>query len=155
MQRIFIALFLMLLLSGCTAVRTSMIAGTQSPSVNNQYQGVLYVEFGTLSDARPVMQRECQYYGGLNEVSIINRTPPGVVASINSMGGTYWFYKCNGVSIQNQIIPKSNSETLSPRNDAPLVDNKITVEAARKKCSDLGFKAGTERFGECVLRLLR
>ena len=29
------------------------------------------------------------------------------------------------------------------------------IDLARKKCGDLGLKSGTERFGECVLRLSR
>jgi hypothetical protein len=27
------------------------------------------------------------------------------------------------------------------------------MEDAKKKCADLGFKAGTEQFGNCVLKL--
>ena len=29
------------------------------------------------------------------------------------------------------------------------------LDWAKKKCTDLGFKAGTERFGNCVLQLSR
>ena len=28
------------------------------------------------------------------------------------------------------------------------------IDAAKKECKDLGFKPGTENFGECVLKLL-
>jgi formylglycine-generating enzyme required for sulfatase activity len=36
-----------------------------------------------------------------------------------------------------------------PSSNAPALDR------AKKKCADLGFKAGTERFGSCVLQLSR
>jgi formylglycine-generating enzyme required for sulfatase activity len=36
-----------------------------------------------------------------------------------------------------------------PSSNAPALDR------AKKKCTDLGFKAGTERFGSCVLQLSR
>ena len=63
-KKVFIAVALTFTLTACATVRTSMTAGAQSPSVRNNYQGVLHVELGGLSDARPYMIRECQSYGG-------------------------------------------------------------------------------------------
>jgi hypothetical protein len=44
---------------------------------------------------------------------------------------------------QNQYTAPSNSNT----------DLKVLIEGAKEKCSDLGFKANTEAFGKCVLKL--
>ena len=37
----------------------------------------------------------------------------------------------------------------------PTVNNNLDLNSAKKECAELGFKAGTEKFGECVLQLLR
>ena len=48
----------------------------------------------------------------------------------------------------------SHSErTVERTPDAQTVRPSIDLTQARKKCGDLGFKQGTEKFGECVLRL--
>ena len=48
----------------------------------------------------------------------------------------------------------SHSErTVERTADAQTVRPSIDLTQARKKCGDLGFKQGTEKFGECVLRL--
>jgi ATP phosphoribosyltransferase regulatory subunit HisZ len=44
-----------------------------------------------------------------------------------------------------QSTPQLNQEVLSER--------KASIEDFKQKCLDLGFKAGTEQFGKCVLRL--
>ena len=32
---------------------------------------------------------------------------------------------------------------------------KVTIDDAKSQCTDIGFKKGTERFGECVLELMQ
>ncbi|MDC0542607.1 hypothetical protein OAO24_03935 [Methylophilaceae bacterium] len=32
---------------------------------------------------------------------------------------------------------------------------KVSIEDAKSQCTDIGFKTGTERFGECVLELMQ
>lgn len=44
---------------------------------------------------------------------------------------------------QNQFTTPSNNNT----------DLKAQIEGAKTKCADLGFKANTEAFGKCVLKL--
>jgi hypothetical protein len=44
---------------------------------------------------------------------------------------------------------KANEASISPSvNTTP-----ISMEQAKSKCQDLGFKAGTESFGQCVLKI--
>lgn len=38
-------------------------------------------------------------------------------------------------------------------NASPVQQNSTSMDNAKKKCSDLGFKSGTEGFGKCVLQL--
>ena len=44
-------------------------------------------------------------------------------------------------TVPNQSIPSASSKDVS------------NIDNAKKKCSDLGFKSGTEGFGKCVLQL--
>jgi len=39
--------------------------------------------------------------------------------------------------------------------DAKIPTPKVSIEDAKIKCTDIGFKAGTEKFGDCVLELMR
>lgn len=141
-------------LSGCATVY--MVPGSQSPSVINNFQGVLYMELGGLADIRPYMLRECQHYGGLNESSILKKTPPGAIATFNSIAGTYWSYKCNGTPQGTQTNSETNRNKVEAINNVKSETNSnIAIEDAKEKCSSLGFRVGTENFGECVLTLMK
>jgi hypothetical protein len=37
----------------------------------------------------------------------------------------------------------------------PTTTSRISITDAKSQCTDIGFKAGTERFGECVLELMQ
>ena len=62
-----------------------------------------------------------------------------------------------------QNLPNYNAGTVSSGAGQPLASYsqpsttpaaaKPSLEDAKVKCKDLGFKAGTERFGDCVLKL--
>lgn len=157
MRRVLLAGIAALSLSACGTVRTEggPMPGLQSPRSSNGYQGVLYVELGGLSDAIPFMARSCQTYGGVNEASIINKAPDGLVA-INALVGNFYFYRCNGPSvIQSQSVQSNQVQPVSSQGNitagtSPSID---LIESAKEKCADLGFKPQTEKFGDCVLRL--
>ena len=50
---------------------------------------------------------------------------------------------------------RSNSATQPSmvKQELPTPNTGPSIEEAKKECSELGFKAGTEKFGECVLQL--
>jgi thiol:disulfide interchange protein DsbA len=50
-------------------------------------------------------------------------------------------------TFRNQPIESNNSVSTSTQ------QSQNTIENAKQKCSDLGFKSGTEGFGKCVLQL--
>jgi hypothetical protein len=153
-RKVFTVLWLSITLSSCATVKTSMIAGTQSPGVANGYRGVLYVELGGLTDARPVMLRECSPYGGLRETSVRAGGADGMIAALNSIGGTYWSYECHPPATKTSAPEpqfKNDQQVRSQTIDERAVSN--SLEEAKSKCSNLGFKAGTEKHGDCVLRL--
>lgn len=48
---------------------------------------------------------------------------------------------------------KKASETSTPNQNN--TNNALTFEQAKSKCIDLGFKTGTESFGQCILKLAK
>jgi hypothetical protein len=146
MKKFFIVL-ICLLVSSCT-VRTKFIGGTYTPSLANNYEGLMFVELNdSYHVAEPYMLQECRPYGGLKQTSVQKTGAPPGFSGMN-FGNTYWKYSCNGLSnSQNINIPVTS--TIAPS----YSPNKISLDEAKKKCSDLGLKAGTEGFGKCVLQL--
>ncbi|MDM7943992.1 MAG: hypothetical protein QUV35_15315 [Hydrogenophaga sp.] len=136
-----------LLISGCATVYTERIAGTQSPTNTNQYRGVLYVELGALSDAKPYMENKCKFLGGLNENSINNNAPSGAIASLNSIAGTYWSYECKGIVTTDSAQTSSEIKTVNKENNEAFVD-----ESSLEYCRKIGRPIGTNEFNGCVRR---
>ena len=50
------------------------------------------------------------------------------------------------------LVPPS---TPTPATPTPTSIPKVSIEDAKSQCTDIGFKTGTERFGECVLELMQ
>jgi len=55
------------------------------------------------------------------------------------------------LDITTQVI--NLMQGTSPANQEALNERRANLEDFKQKCLDLGFKAGTEQFGKCVLRL--
>ena len=52
-------------------------------------------------------------------------------------------------------IPAKFSNVKSGHEESEINKPKVSIEDAKSQCSDIGFKKGTERFGECVLELMQ
>jgi hypothetical protein len=78
-----------------------------------------------------------------------NQLPSGLTCSIFAENDTIINVPPN-YPIISQTSPASNITETKPVT-APT--SSININDAKSKCSDLGFKLGTERFGDCVLRL--
>ena len=52
---------------------------------------------------------------------------------------------------KNQALAPTNTTLAPPATPDPTP--KVSIDDAKIQCEDIGFKAGTERFGECVLEL--
>jgi hypothetical protein len=57
-------------------------------------------------------------------------------------------------NVQTQIAVEKNPQLLQS-NQKSAIPNQVGVglETAKKKCIELGFKSGTESFGQCILKL--
>jgi hypothetical protein len=147
MKKLFTIFSIAIFLTGC-AVHTRYSGGTFLPSLANNYEGLLTVELSdSYQTAEPYMVQACSSYGGLKQGSA-QRTgaPPGFGGW--NFGYTYWKYTCNGLGQGNR------QPSFSPRQELPK-SNSITIDEAKKKCTDLGLKPGVESFGKCVLQLTK
>ena len=50
---------------------------------------------------------------------------------------------------------QEKSQALVAPTPTPTPTPKVSIEDAKSQCSDIGFKAGTEKFGDCVLELVQ
>jgi hypothetical protein len=57
-------------------------------------------------------------------------------------------------TLKHPGIPTSNNRAnLAPSSNQLVNNSGASIDEAKKKCADLGFKMGTEGFGNCVLKL--
>jgi len=118
---------------------------TYRPSPLNSYTGLIA---GELSDPPVVnMAANCSSYGGLDYSSIKSVPLP----SWGVIGYVYKSYKCLGPSTP----PPSNTlnQSIAPISSNNPEPFKMSLDDAKLKCVELGFPTGTERFGNCVLKL--
>ena len=169
-----------LFLVGCT-VYTKRSGGSYQPSASNNYEGLLVVEFSLDGyDAAEIhMIRECEPFGGFKRGSAHKTSAPPPYDKWGwNFGNTYWKYSCNGLKIatQKSSTPRFDCETkLGSKASRNLVDqcvdahsknipflyptientpkSNLSFDSYKTKCTDLGFKPGTQEFGKCVLQL--
>lgn len=152
-RNILFSLLLVAMLSACT-VRTRHVGGTYEPSLANNYVGLLSIEISEdVDDVLPHMARVCARYGGY-KLGSAARSPSPV--GLLGWGNTYWKYQCNGLAGSDASKPKftgTASRAQIPKETAPT--RTISIEEAKRKCSELGFKEGTDLFAECGLKLIK
>jgi hypothetical protein len=66
----------------------------------------------------------------------------------NLFYGFEYGFSCNYASVKREIIPERN--TLIKNNTEITGD---IIELSKEKCLQLGFKTGSEKFGDCVLKI--
>ncbi len=69
------------------------------------------------------------------------------------------FYPQNGLRPSSAVSPPAhllnlpNKSTQGHQLTESGASDRLTLEAAKRKCVDIGFKAGSEQYGKCVLQL--
>ena len=109
------------------------------PTIGNGYRGVL-VEMSASSEGALLTRAHeiCSNRGGLKEGPHYSHTVP--------LGWKFYNYRCAGFQMPTV-------QSIQPVMQQPNFVQPASMNAAKSKCEDLGFKAGTEAFGNCVLRL--
>ena len=92
--------------------------------------------------------------------------PPNRLVRIKDRGnGTFVTEVTGWAAAQNEIdklLPKKQiiedfktEEEIEEEVEQEMRENSTSIDEAKTTCLDLGFKEGTEKFGECVLQLTK
>lgn len=119
------------------------------PSPSNGYRGVFYAWAVPQEQLNQEAASLCAQYGGLRHPGVV---PYGVqqynFSCLGNVPAPQPRNVANPVASPPQApLPRSSTEPLP--NAAPS----LSIEAAKQKCLDLGFKLNTEALGKCVLQL--
>ena len=138
---------LLILLSGCEGIHTHP----------NNVGGLILVKTLEYDEAevRQEAIRSCESRNGT--LSRMEKTDGGHLADNTVLGYYYFNFYCEPKVIadtqpkQYDTIDTSNIkiEASPPEKTSSPLD----LSTAKRKCSDLGFKPKTEKFGKCVLEL--
>jgi hypothetical protein len=127
--------------------------GVKHPSPLNGFTGGVFIE-PFASDYIELMQMRCNSYGGLDFSS-------QTTVHQSALGEKVIQYKCNAANTKTIDAPPQRSISIrpnvsvekSPPSSIPAPTTSFSLDESVKKCTDLGFKTGTEGFGKCVLQL--
>jgi hypothetical protein len=135
-------------LSGCGTVQTGT-HGTYPPTPSNGYRGL--VGWVVTGSQLQEMARNCVNYGGLKSWERARGWEQGGGPTIGVM---YQNYECHGPINPPALRKVETIPALQPQyQSAPPAINSSTIDSASAKCVELGFKKGTEKFGDCVLKI--
>jgi hypothetical protein len=129
-----IIFFSIFFLTSCSILRDHQLPSAKDP------EGVILAGNTYARDIYKKMDENCRAYGGYNPRSVYS-LPEGWSETAEKR----WYYKCMK---DPQVITQIKKPIQQPRTEVNL-----GFSEAKKKCTDLGFKSGTEDFGKCVLQL--
>ncbi len=139
MPKNFIFIVLVLAISGCTSIKK---ADSNSVEVWEHFSDVSSEKVNRLA------REHCQMYG--KQAQLEDHRPRSFLSSEYD---EYRFRCVAKSALPNPIYAPPNSIKVEP--PAPIKSNGLTIDSAATKCGELGFKSGTEAFGNCVLKLSR
>ena len=171
-------LLLITFLTGCAVYNSPYqhaSYGTFDPARSNNYSGKIAYEPG--GDYISHMRNQCAPYGGLDSNSVRDTT----TKTLGNHFGLLKEYKCRGVpgpQINQVVVPAKNQNDevkklqaevsrlqelekakQEPNQAEAVIKNvapeseRLSLDASKKKCMELGFKPSTEGYGKCVLQL--
>jgi hypothetical protein len=127
-------------LTGCTSIQKN----TESPNII-----VIKSHFltGSENNVNYYAKQHCGRYGATPVLREVKKG--GMFFSESGQGemSLYYFDCIRQPEVTKQVVPQVTLPT------TPIKPAEVDLSDAKKKCSDLGFKSGTEGFGKCVLQL--
>lgn len=127
-------------ITGCTSIDTKL------SSPNNVVISSHFIH-GSIS---AVENEAKQYCGKYRAIPVLRETKKGGIFSSESGRGEmslYYFDCIRQPEAIKQVAPPVSLPSV------PIKPVEIDLSDAKRKCTDLGFKSGTEGFGKCVLQL--
>lgn len=171
-----LVLIAILNLAGCASEVSNRGITAQLPSLENRFTGVFSTEaIGTAGSFTPQVTQLCSRLGGLETgptyigeglfTRFFQYRCKGMGANIEAHSPL--INKSPATSSQADGVQKLQAEVTRPREIEPQVvlpsqsqnksssteNERLTLEASKKKCTELGFKPATEGHGKCVLQL--
>jgi hypothetical protein len=152
----------------CDRVTSMHASFKNSKGFDAWFQKVLRLDLSTLIEEKASLRQGVIYWKTVGtRVKITYITKSGLVrywkilpnklafASIkprgNKMVTSGIRYKCDLSSVEVISVLTGVSKTLPPRS-APSTNSKLNK--AKSLCTELGFRSGTEKHGDCVMKLL-
>ena len=97
----------------------------------------------------------CNSLGGVKNTPTYSHTVP--------LGWKFYNYQCNGYKLATPISSSPNIPKIdiypAPQSSTtpPPAESRqgISIDEAKKKCIEIGFKSATEALGKCVLQLTK
>lgn len=150
-NNIFLLLGMLVVLGGCSSVmepNAGLCEDCQEPSAGNGFVGKFVLRWDAKNDLNIANNISQKYCGSLNGV----KRQPSVYTRFTNY--VKYEFQCHGYTaplpvVQQAVQPQVQS--IAPQNNNTNL--KTQIEEAKAKCADLGFKANTEAFGKCVLKL--
>tara|TARA_R110002020_G_scaffold470429_1_gene696345 strand:- start:338 stop:871 length:534 start_codon:yes stop_codon:yes gene_type:complete len=169
-----ISVFIFLFLAAC--------AGLERPSFSGMDKKA-YCLNKTASALVAICDRKYYYYDRNNNIEVLKKgdsyaifknvteptgsgyAPNRYVPSKHHGNGTFVTEVTGWAAAQNEIdklLPKKQiiedfktEEEIEEEVEQEMRENSTSIDEAKTTCLDLGFKEGTEKFGECVLQLTK
>ena len=147
MNKLFL-ISLLIFISGCEGIRVK------------QYRtggGMLYVPATEFEEAqvRARAEQECRAQNMmLNSISV-NEKGDGTPFANTALGYRFYDFFCDRLPDPVQLNQVKTEQKEMKTNGSIIIPSKINMDEAKDKCKSLGFKTGTEKFGNCVLELTR
>jgi len=136
-------LFTVLFLSACATQEpdSAMCSRCISPSASNGYSAFFSVRNDAQPDLAAIAEKSCAPFNGV-KVKPWRKEHYAIY--------DWYAFQCNGFTA---VRPTPAVESVVQQPKSNVVDFKLQIEDAKQKCTELGFKANTESFGKCVLKL--
>ena len=147
MKKYLLFLPFLILVQGCVtngiADHRTPLSSARQPNSYNKYIGEL-----TVGEVAPILS-DVPYSDLKNRATEICSAMGGLkyepsISLDGLLGYKRYSYECNG--------PQPVNYAPAPVNNLPPKQG-LSIDQAKQQCKDLGFKAGTEKFGNCVLEL--
>lgn len=128
---------------------TFMLVSCTSIKEGSSQGGVVWEHFSDKSYSKVVRlaSEHCRSFG--KSAEIYDKKINGFIES------EYDEYKFRCVDNQQKLLTNPVPQPFNPGGSTFVPSPRVSLDDAAQKCSSLGFKAGTEAFGNCVLKISR
>ena len=180
MRLVFLIVFVSLFLSGCLTNTSRLSKPYIEEKLELRSNGLVYKISSNIpfEGKRPFIWPDGNKYEGWWDEGMMNGegtyySPSGKIHKESWWDGNYEYFEkgvtCKGKFVNNffllgydgscnkkklaNIDLNKNEPVINTENKVDEVNTKQTFENAKAECEAIGYKKGTEKFGECVLDL--